>query len=1024
MNPSHTTLLSSALLLLLMAPGLAEAGEGVYRGRTVEQWCRQLNEGDAGAREQALRALEVLGVEAGAAVMDLVPLLHDPDVSIRMRVLRVLEQIGPGAQPAQPFLEMRIGGVKAPAELAAYLATLGRIDPRSFPGAPVIKALEANALPVDANLCAALQPLGASATPVLKHLLSHADGRVRLSAATLLWKLNSCNGASVIPVLLELQTAPVELRNRAAFVLRQMGTAAVLALTDALAAREPRLRSQAARILGEIGPDAVEATEALTRNLTHADVEVRLETALALWRVDRRQEPAVEVLTAAAKDSDVEVRRRAIAYLGWVGPGARSALPLLRESLQDAHLAVRIEAVFALSEVDRGQPAEMVPVLAEIIRSRDEQLFWQFVPLLRDLGHAAWDLAPVLIEEMHAARDGRFWRHLPEVLARIGPDTLTLMPAAITQASPEQCRQTQEAFLRTARLLGRRSVVALVSLLPHKDVRVRRLALQALYQAVSDLALSVSIPDLDTQDTVQALVARLRDCNAQVRALAVQTLGELGPTAAEALPALADLLNDEKLRQEAVQALGCLGAQALPLAPRLKELLDDDDLSFRLAVAQALWQTERQLATVTAVLGQVLVCSDPALCLRALATVTHMGPEAAGLVPYLLDPLRARGDRAGELVQAAGAALAAVGPEAVPALIKASADPDSRFRLAVVRLLGAIRTPRADVVQALDRALGDADRRVRLQAAVLLCQLGQPSAEALAELSAALRRADLRPQAIAFLGDIGAQAAAVVPVLVEVLEDPAVTVRDDLWIPAVARVGPAAHRAVPLLVDRLREADHALYAVHAATVEALVQIGPRAVPALTDALERRHPRVRAGAAAALGRIGPEARRAIPALVRRLGDAEVAVRQSAVTALGSIEPAAALTELTGALRDADPAVRRAAVLALAPLRQAPVRELLEMVRDSDASVSATILEAAGQHPGGPRWRWYQQAFARSRHGRVRAEALRHWAAARAEEGAAGGLDTALADALKDRDYRIREMAALLRPLPARPAEIGE
>jgi HEAT repeat protein len=331
----------------------------------------------------------------------------------------------------------------------------------------------------------------------------------------------------------------------------------------------------------------------------------------------------------------------------------------------------------------------------------------------------------------------------------------------------------------------------------------------------------------------------------------------------------------------------------------------------------------------------------------------------------------------------------------------------------VVRVVGAIRARRADVVHALDYCLADGDARVRLQAAVLLCQLGQPSAEALAELSAALRQPKLRSRAIAFLGDIGAQAAAVVPVLVELLEDPAVTVRDDLWIPALGKVGPAAHRAVPLLVDKLRVADHALYTVHTATVETLGQIGPRAVPALRAALGRRHPGVRAGAAAALGRIGPEAWWAIPELERLLGDPEPAVRQSAVTALGSIDPVAVLAALKRALQDANPSVRCSAVAALARAPQPPLRDLLEMVGDSDVSVSETALEAVARHQGGQRWRWYQQAFTLSHHGRVRAEALRHWATARTDGDAATGLETALTSAIKDRDYRVRQAAAELR-----------
>jgi HEAT repeat protein len=402
------------------------------------------------------------------------------------------------------------------------------------------------------------------------------------------------------------------------------------------------------------------------------------------------------------------------------------------------------------------------------------------------------------------------------------------------------------------------------------------------------------------------------------------------------------------------------------------------------------------------------MCSDVALRVRTLTTVAHMGPEADGLVPHVIAQLHTA-----ELVHAAATTLAAVGPAAVPELIRALTQPEPAFRLEVVKVLGVIQAPRTDVVHALDRALADADRSIRMQAAVLLCQFGHPSAEALGELREALNQPDLRARAIAFLGDVGPQASEAVPALAALLEDPRVSVRDDIWIPAVGKMGPGAHRVVPLLVDKLREADHPLYPVHAAAVKALGQIGPRAVPALIAALERRHPHVRAGAAEALGQIGPEARRAIPALVDRLADAEAEVRQCAVAALGSIGPVVALKELQAALRDPEPSVRRAAVVALARMHQVPLRDLLEMVADGDASVSESAVEALDQYRGPQRWWWYQQSFALSRRGRVRAEALHRWARVQMEEGAVHGLESALLDALKDRDYRVRQAAAAHR-----------
>jgi hypothetical protein len=137
---------------------------------------------------------------------------------------------------------------------------------------------------------------------------------------------------------------------------------------------------------------------------------------------------------------------------------------------------------------------------------------------------------------------------------------------------------------------------------------------------------------------------------------AAGVLGEIGPGAIGAVPALVQALEDEysSVGRAAAAALGQMGAGAVPA---LTHALGDEDDSVR---AHAAW---------------------------ALAA---MGPEAADAVPALM---RALEDEASPVRTQAAFALKAVGGEAgdaIPALVEALEDEDAGVRLAAASALKTI----------------------------------------------------------------------------------------------------------------------------------------------------------------------------------------------------------------------------------------------------------------------------------------------------------------------------------------------
>jgi HEAT repeat protein len=217
----------------------------------------------------------------------------------------------------------------------------------------------------------------------------------------------------------------------------------------------------------------------------------------------------------------------------------------------------------------------------------------------------------------------------------------------------------------------------------------------------------------------------------------------------------------------------------------------------------------------------------------------------------------------------------------------------------------------------------------------------------------------------------------------------------------LARLGPAASKAIPEIIEAMRGPDertqvlaastlrqvgglqaltwatkHPDQAVRLRAVEALsgrdcrlgafidagrvrwreirVFSGARpdlaAVPTLCDALKDPSARVRECAVDALGSLGPSASGATPDLVATLRDPEAFVRIQAVHALGKI---GAIEPVAAALADPEAKVRQAGVVALASLGRPDVLQPLTVaLRDPNGWVANSAADALEQAMNDP------------------------------------------------------------------------
>jgi len=178
----------------------------------------------------------------------------------------------------------------------------------------------------------------------------------------------------------------------------------------------------------------------------------------------------------------------------------------------------------------------------------------------------------------------------------------------------------------------------------------------------------------------------------RIRAAAARVLGDFGPAAKAAVPALVKALGDTNatLRLNATFGLGKIGARPELAVPALVGRLDDPDEEVRMYAAIAL---------------------------------KKFGARAANAVPALVATLR---DRSWQVRERAALALGAVGqnqPGAIPALEEAMRD-EHRFVRSSAATALALLAPHAESARvALEQARYDPDAGVRYSAGLALNQV-------------------------------------------------------------------------------------------------------------------------------------------------------------------------------------------------------------------------------------------------------------------------------------------------------------
>ncbi|GAB6166664.1 hypothetical protein JCM19992_26640 [Thermostilla marina] len=365
----------------------------------------RLEDADPGVR---LRTIATIAEHGAAAVPALTKALDDEDTAYWACL--ILAEIGPDAAPATAKLIDLLERSDSPDVRREAILALGAIGPKAVAAKPKLSELlddPVQAVPamyalvrigdLDATIVAKIEALAQKDDPITAAAASWAlaksnpddEARMQEAVSRLIEQVLSSDRRirrGALAALLELDPPPRIARPIIAKAIRsarpetaedivgvivqRMGDRAVPILARAL--QFPALRRAAAYALGDYGPEAAPAVEALAEALDDEDPSVRSEILFALGAIGPHAEAALPAVRKALKDRDMNVRYAACYALCRMGTAASDAKADLLACVGGADSFLEFAASCALAHVapeDENVAKLVLPQLIERLKS-------------------------------------------------------------------------------------------------------------------------------------------------------------------------------------------------------------------------------------------------------------------------------------------------------------------------------------------------------------------------------------------------------------------------------------------------------------------------------------------------------------------------------------------------------------------------------------------------------------------------------------------------------------------------------
>ncbi len=345
--------------------------------------------------------------EIGPAAKDAAPALaeklKDPRPEIRREAVLTLGALNEAAVPVLPQIAAALNDEDARTAATFVMGQLGK-----FPANAEVK-IRANAKSDDKFLStvslwalARVHPedkeLRRQATEQLVERLKEQDPFVRVAAARALAALPPAPEITLPIFEKMLKDADTTTIQHAMDALASLGAPAVPRLVEILK-QHKELRVQVAYILGQIGPGAASAVEALSQQVADEDFNVSTEAVLALAKIGPAAGGAVPALLAALQKENCLNAHAIIYALGKIGPKAAAAEPVLLKEMNCKDCSLAVISAWTFTQIQPRSAktaAKAIPVLIPGLSDSLPETRKAAAEALGDLGPLAREAVPAL----------------------------------------------------------------------------------------------------------------------------------------------------------------------------------------------------------------------------------------------------------------------------------------------------------------------------------------------------------------------------------------------------------------------------------------------------------------------------------------------------------------------------------------------------------------------------------------------------------------------------------------------------
>jgi HEAT repeat protein/S1-C subfamily serine protease len=257
---------------------------------------------------------------------------------------------------------------------------------------------------------------------------------------------------------------------------------AVPDLLELIQDKDDILRAKALKALSEIGFITQADLPKVVNAMKDPKSEVRLNAILAIRHMGEEADLAVPGLIERLKDESGDVRLEAIKTLGNLGPLAKAAVPALAEVLQrrDKRHDVRQEAALAIGNIHSDDPAGAAlgaSALEAGLRDPIREVRLSSLQGLEKLGADGKTAVPQILKELKE-KDREMRGQAVVTLGAIGPDAReAVIPLAQMVVEDKELRNPAGQSLAK---IKKPAVNVLIRLLTNSNPQVRRVAIEAL----------------------------------------------------------------------------------------------------------------------------------------------------------------------------------------------------------------------------------------------------------------------------------------------------------------------------------------------------------------------------------------------------------------------------------------------------------------------------------------------------------------------------------------------------------------